>query len=663
MSESTHPVYPHLFSPITIARKSLRNRIVHASVSLRYVPDGKVNDDSITYYRNRAEGGVSMAVTEPMGTTRWNVAARRIRVFGKSNEDGLKKFADVVGNAGCHMIGQLQDSGRGRHEGGRNMNAIGPSPLPDDLSWTIPHALTTDEVETMIEDFAESSAWLKHCGWSGVEISAGHGHIFHQFMAAHSNIRDDKFGGDLEGRTKIITDLMSAIRDLAGSDFIIGVKLPGEDGETDGIDFEEAKRISKIVAGNGNADYVTYCWGSHSETLFWHLPDLHGDRAPFVEKIREMAEPFGNTPVGALGLITDPNEGDRVIESGAADLVMMGRPLVTDPAWAKKTMEGREAQIRYCVSGNTCWKLIIDGGRLQCDNNPRVGQPDEADWWPSLAESKRKVVVVGTGVAGLEAAWIAGARGHDVTVFGMSGEVGGKTRLHAELPGGENLSSIYDYQKLSADRAGVNFELGLTVSADDVLARKPDAVILATGSTMTWPDFLPEEYKDEGIFLDLRDIMTALLEHPSPQPGTAVIYDHDHTKMTYAAAEWMADKFDRVAIVTPRDRIASDEALVNRQGIYDRLYKKKVQLITSCEPLAESSFEEGQVTVANVFNDEEQVIDDVSLFTYATPRVPNNGLVPALKQAGVEYHLIGDVYTPRVVVAATADGNRVGQQV
>ncbi len=663
MSASPHPVYPHLFSPITIAGKALRNRVVHASMSLRYVGDSKVNDASITYYKNRALGGVSMAVTEPMGTTRWNIAPRRIQVFNKGNEDGLKKFADVVGNAGCHMIGQLQDSGRGRHEGGRNMNAVGPSSLPDDLSWTIPHALTTDEVDTMIADFAESSAWLYQCGWSGVEISAGHGHIFHQFMSAHSNIREDKYGGDLDGRTRIVTDLMSAIRELAGSDFIIGIKLPGEDGEPGGIDFEEAKRISNVVATNGNADYVTYCWGSHSETLFWHLPDLHGDRAPFIEKIREMAEPFGDTPVGALGLITDPNEGDHAIESGAADLVMMGRPLVTDPAWAKKTMEGREAQIRYCVSGNTCWKLIIDGGRLQCDNNPRVGQPDEADWWPSPAESKRKVVVVGTGVAGMEAAWIAGARGHDVTVFGTSGEVGGKARLHAELPGGENLSSIYDYQKLSADRAGVTFELGLTAAAEDVLALKPDAVVLATGSTMAWPTFLPEEYKDEGIFLDLRDIMAALLEHPSPQPGTAVIYDHDHTKMTYAAAEWMSDKFDRVVIVTPRDRIASDEALVNRQGIYDRLYKRKVQLITSCEPSADSAFEDGQVTVVNAFNGEEQVIDDVSLFTYATPRIPNADMVPALEQAGIEYHLIGDVYAPRVVVAATADGNRVGQLV
>ena len=624
------------------------------------MPGGKVNDDNITYYRNRADGGVAMAVTEPLGTTRWNVAPRRIRVFEKSNEDGLKRFADVVGNAGCHMIGQLQDSGRGNHEGGRSMNAIGPSPLPDDLSWTIPHALTTEEVETMIADFAESAAWLNQCGWSGVEISAGHGHIFHQFFSAHSNRREDKFGGDIEGRTRLVRDLMSAIRGLTDKDFIIGIKLPGEDGSQNGIDLVEAKRISDQIAANGNADYVTYCWGAHSDTLFWHLPDLHGDRAPFVEKIRSLAEPFGDTPVGALGLITDPNEGDRAIESGRADFVILGRPLVTDAAWGKKAEEGREAQIRYCVSGNTCWQMINAGNRLQCDNNPRVGQTDEADWWPSPAQTKRKIVVVGAGVAGMEAAWIAGARGHDVTVFSVSGEVGGKARLHAELPGGENLSSIYDYQRLSANRSGVKFELGITASADDILALKPDAVVLATGSTMSWPSFLPEDYRDEDIFQDLRNITAALLEHPAPQPGTAVIYDRDHTKMTYAAAEWMADKFDHVVIVTPRDRIASDEALVNRQGIYDRLYKKNVRLLTSSEPSSESAFEDGQITVCNVYSGKTRVIDDVSLFTYSTPRLPNTELVPALEKAGVDLHFIGDVYAPRLVVAATADGNRVG---
>ena len=130
----TNNNYPNLFSPIQIGSKSLRNRIVHASMSLRYVQDGRVNNETINYYLNRAKGGVSMAVTEPMGTTRWNIAPRRIEVFGKSNEDGLKRFSDIVGSNGCHMIGQLQDSGRGNHEGGKRPNAVSASSLPDGIN-------------------------------------------------------------------------------------------------------------------------------------------------------------------------------------------------------------------------------------------------------------------------------------------------------------------------------------------------------------------------------------------------------------------------------------------------------------------------------------------------------------------------------------------------
>ena len=655
--------YPHLFSPITLAGHTLANRIVHASMSLRYVSDGMVNQKTIDYYLNRARGGVSMAVTEPMGTTRWNVAPRRIEVFNKSNENGLKRWAQEVGQNGCLMIGQLQDSGRGNHEGGRKSTAIGASALPDDLSWTVPHALTTDEIKIMIEDFSNSTAWLQKCGWSGIEISAGHGHIFHQFLSSHSNIRTDEYGGNALGRTKLLRDLMTAIRELTGANFIIGVKLPGEDGIPGSIGMNEAIEISELIATNGNADYVTFCWGSHSDKLYWHLPDLHGERAPFIKKIDLLAKPFKTAAVGALGLITDPNEGETAIKENSADLIMLGRPLVTDPAWGKKSLEGREAQIRYCVSGNTCWQTIIAGGELKCDNNPRVGEKDEVDWLPTPAPRKKKVLVIGSGIAGMETAWVAGARGHDVTVFGISSEVGGKTRLHAELPGGENLSSIYDYQMLSAQKSGVKFELGVTLSQESIISIKPDTVVLATGSTMSWPSFLPEEYKTEGFFPDLRQTMQELLNRPSKQPGTAIIYDQDHTKMTYASAEWLSGKFERVYIITERDRIASDEALVSRQGIYARLSKNKVNIVTNCIPSKDSIFEEGKIIAKHVYNGEEIIIDDVSLFTYSTVRMPNTSLVPALSKSNIDLRLVGDAASPHTVVTATAHGNKVGIEI
>jgi 2,4-dienoyl-CoA reductase-like NADH-dependent reductase (Old Yellow Enzyme family)/thioredoxin reductase len=662
MSESdVEQRYPHLFSKLKLGSAELKNRVVHAAMSTRYQDNGRVPDRLIAYHVNRAKGGAAMTVTEPLGMLPHQLAAR-VDVYSGRNADGLRRWAEAVAAHDCRLMAQIQDPGRGRHEEGRVNAPIGASALPDDLSWTVPHALTTDEVEKTVADFVRSARLLRDAGFAGVEISAGHGHIFHQFMSAHSNRRDDRYGGDLAGRTRLLTELVAGLRAECGKDFLIGVKLPGEDGVPGGIDLIEAEGITGLVNATGVVDYLTYCWGSHADTLDWHMPDVHGERMPYINKIHQLGRSAPGMAIGALGLITDPNEGERIIRDGLADLVMLGRPLVTDPAWALKASQGREAQIRYCVSCNTCWQVISTHGVLQCDNNPRVGQTDEADWQPTKGTGKR-VVVVGAGIAGLEAAWVAAGRGHQVTVFGAGDEVGGKTRVHALLPGGESLSSIYDFQRLSADRFGVTFRLGVAARVEDILELKPELVVLATGATPGWPDFLPEAYRAEGVFPDIREAVAQLVDVNGRQPGTALIFDQDHTAFTYAAAEFLLSKFEKVILVTPRERIASAEALVNRQGIYRRLYGKGIEVITLSMPLATSQFEEGSVTLANVFNGQRRVIEDVALFTYATPRVPDDALAEPLRATGVEVRLIGDCLSPRFPLNATAEGHRVGNEI
>ena len=336
---------------------------------------------------------------------------------------------------------------------------------------------------------------------------------------------------------------------------------------------------------------------------------------------------------------------------------------MTDPGFPIKSATGREPAIRYCVGCNTCWACIVeDHVPIACDNNPRVALKEELDWWPEPAARKRRVVVVGAGVAGMEAAWIAAARGHQVTVLGAGAEVGGKTRLRAELPGGENLSSIYDYQMLAAKRAGVTVELGFKAGLDDVLALKPDAVVIATGSSMQWPYQLPEELNDDEIVPDLRVLMARLKDRQGKESGTAVIYDHDHTAGTYASAQLLKDMFDRVVIVTPRERIGQDEPLVTRQVIYKQLMEKGVELMLLSEPDGSSILETGDLVIRNIFNGAETVIDDLALLTYATSRAPNDELAAPLQAKGIETHVIGDAYSPRTVLAATQEGHRVGNQ-
>jgi dimethylglycine catabolism A len=652
--------YPLLLSSYACGRLRLRNRIVHASMTTWRADHGRVTDGLVQYHENRARGGASLIVTEPVASLPSQAMPQRVRAWDDAEADGLRRWAAAVARHDCLLLGQLQDSGRGRHERGRNPNAAGVSALPDDLSWTVPHALRTDEVERMIEGFAAAAARLERCGFAGVELSAGHGHLFHQFLSPWSNRREDRYGGDFDGRLLFLRELMDAIRGVTGPAFVLGLKLPGDDGLPGGVGEALAGDIAAALAATGQADYVTFCQGAHARTLDWHIPDMHWPRATWMPLIARLRERVAPLPVMALGLITDPAEAEGALQRGQADLVALGRPLVTDPAWPLKAAQGRAGEIRYCVSCNTCWGQIVERRPLACDNNPRVAAPDEVDYWPERAARRRRIVVVGAGIAGLEAAWIAAARGHDVTLLGTGGEVGGKTRLHARLPGGESLSSIYDYQYEAARRAGARFELGVRASAADVLGLRPDAVVLATGASMLWPATLPAPWRGDGAIPDLRSLVPDLLSLAQPQGGTAVLFDMDHTEGTYAAAELMRRLFDRVVLATPRERVATDVPLVSSLGIYRRLARLGVEVLPLVELSAESSLEEGLVRLANVYTGALVEISDVVLLTYSTPRAPDDALDAPLRAAGLEIHAVGDCRVPGTVLAATAEGHRLG---
>ena len=652
--------YPTLFSPWVGARLNLKNRIIHASMTTRRVREGRPTPEMIQYYANRAAGGVAAVVSEPLDCARIQTRAHYVRAWDDTFVDDLRRWASAVESHDCRLLAQIQDSGRGRHERGRNPRAYGVSPLADDLSWTVPHELSCGEIDQMIEDFGISAARLERCGFSGVEISAGHGHLVHQFMSPRSNIRADQYGGDFQGRLRFLLRILQAIRSACSSNLIIGVKLPGDDGIAGSIGPELAALIARHVTVEADIDYVAFCQGTHARTLDWHIPDMHWPRACWMPLIRQLKPAVGKTPLAALALITDPAEAEGILSRGDAELVMIGRSLVTDPAWPLKAEQGRARDIRYCVSCNTCWGQIVDHQPLVCDNNPRVGLPDEVDWRPKRGARSRRITVIGAGIAGLEAAWVAAARGHKVVVFGRSRDVGGKTRLHAQLPGGEGLSSIYDYQLARAREAGVRFELGIEAQLGEVLATRADDVVLATGARMRWPPCFLGTWQEEGSIADLRETAAALLRVRAPQRGSAVLFDVDHTEGTYAAAELLARVFDRVIIVTPRDRIAADVPLVSALGIQRRLALRRIEIHTLSEISPLSDLEAGVVRVSNVHNQDLCEVRDVALLTFATPRTPANALEQPLNERGIPVTMIGDCYAPRTVLAATSDGHRLG---
>ncbi len=658
--------FSHLAEPLVGPRLRLKNRVAHPAILTLLARNQEVSEAFLRYHANRAEGGAAMIVVEPVNALSWQSQRQtQLNVHDDAALPGLARLAGEVRRHDCRILAQIQDHGRGNYSRARPDISYGPSALPDDESGAVPYALSGDEVAEMIAAFAAGARRLEAAGFDGVELSCAHGHLFHQFLSPHSNRRDDRYGGDFACRLRLVQELIAAIRLACGPAFVIALKLPADDGVEGGIDLAEAKRITQALADPTIIDLIAYAWGSQSNSLHWHVPDGHWPRLPYAQPIAKLRAAAAGIPVMALGRIVDPNEAEAVLAAGQADLVGIGRAMIADPAWTRKALGGRGYAIRPCISGNSCWGAVATPSAIACDNNPALATPEEIDGVPARHEGLRRVVVVGAGAAGLEAAWVAAARGHEVTLFGASGEPGGRARLAAALPGGEGLAGIYDYQAAAAKARGVRLELGIRAAVADILGLAPDDVVLASGARMAWPEDLLGNAEAMSDIPDLPSAMAALLGHAGRQAGTAVVIDEDHSGFTYNAVDWLAGHFDHVVLLTSRDTVARHEHRVARQGIIARLLARGVESRLFQRPdLRPEELEEGIVGHRQAIGPgRRQVIEEVGFLAYAAHREPRLELLAPLRAAGHEPRLIGDARAPRTLLHATREGHAAGLEI
>lgn len=551
-----------LAAPITLGSLRLRNRIAHAAVTTRYAEQGRVTPRLIAYHAARARGGAALLVTEPMNLLPSQGAPHKVRAHDAANFAGLESWAAAVRREGSHLVAQLQDPGRGRLLIGTEVEAIAPSAIPDDLSGVLPRALATDEVGALVQGFAAAACRLRDLGFAGVEVSAGHGHLIHQFLAARSNVRKDRYGGTLEDRARFLTELCSALRAACGPAFLIGVKLPGEDAMPGGIDLDAAAAITRLVHATGVVDYLTWCWGGHSRSLHLHLPGHEGGPMPYAQRIASLARQAPGIPVAALGLIATPSDAERCLRDGLADFVQVGRPFVADADWGRKAialLDGARADgPRPCIACNRCWGRIAAGEALACTVNPALGEgregaPGATPAPPSSTLPPRRVVVVGAGPAGLAAACAAAELRHAVTLFGAGERPARRLRQGAILPGGAALATLAEHLERRAREAGVEYRGGTAAGIADILGLTPDEVWLACGDAP-----------------GLRERWSEALQSADAGAGGLMVIDEAGTASAPAIALHATALGHRVEIATTAPSLAAAEPLVERQRWTER---------------------------------------------------------------------------------------------
>jgi 2,4-dienoyl-CoA reductase-like NADH-dependent reductase (Old Yellow Enzyme family)/thioredoxin reductase len=635
---SENAYFPHLFSPLRVGRRTLRNRIALSATTTNYGERNRVTDRWIDFLAERAKGGAGAVITEIIAVDPAALCqASIVTGYEAENEDGFKRTAEAVEGAGACLIAQLWHPGR-QQLWSPVASPKGISDQPDAYSWTVPHVMSTAELQQVANEYVAVANRFRRCGFGGVELHGAHGYLITQILSPWSNRRADGYGGSLENRIRFV-------REVADDDFVIGLKMPGDEGVTGGIDPDEAARITAALARPRLLDYFAYSQGNFTLSLENHAPDMHFRRGHFLDIHKKMRLASAGVPVMAIGRIATPAEAEAAIADGVGDLVGMTRALIADADWPAKAREGDVEDIRPSSFDNFAWGEIHVGKPLAEPHNPQLGRNGESAWRPSGASTRRRIAVVGAGPAGLQAARVVGERGHDVTLFGVSSQVGGKLRWEAGLPGRAEHFPVIAWMERRARGAGVKTELGRAATVGDILAIKPDSVVVATGAHQRRPN----DFIGDGV--SARDWKAS--SNSGRVEATAVLFDMDHSAATYAVADALARDYRRLVLLTPRQQIARNVNYCSAIGIHRRLYEANAEIVLSAEPV---SFRGGRLTWRNVFTGRTQDLDDVGVFVWSTPRVADDAVANQLHDMGIDTRLIGDCMAPRNLLCAIHEG-------
>lgn len=632
--------YEHLFSPITVGTLQIKNRGVMAPMVVGLCgQDGHVTDDFVAYHVARARGGVGMNITEGAFVDPGSkVSPRQLGCHSDDTIPGLQRLADAVHHAGGLIAVQLLHAGRQSNPLFSPAPLVAPSPIACQVVKVLPRELTVAEIEELVTEFAAAAVRCQQAGIDAVEVHGAHGYLINQFLSPHTNHRNDQYGGDAERRARFGLEVVDAIRAEVGLDYPVVYRISANEYLPDGLTPQDSAAFCRRLVEHG-IDAIHVSGSTYESNRAAGTEEL--PLGAFVEDAMVIRDGIERAvPVAVANRIKTPAFADQMIADDRIDIVATGRPLICDPDFYVKAQRGDAADIRVCLSCNWCINQTGMGVQATCLYNPEMGSELRYAHVPAPARTL-DVVVVGGGLAGMEAAHVAAGRGHRVRLYEQTGELGGNILPGVRPPFKSEMFACVEYERHMISSTGVQVELNQPVDADFLAGAKADALIIATGSQPVVP---PIPGADGNNVVLAEDVLRGTV-----QVGNRVVVIGGGS-VGVETAELLIGSGHEVTVVEMTDQILADMNPGMAYPLLTRVAGSAITVITG-ERVVE-------ITPDEVVTDRHSLGCDTAVL--AVGYVADAALAKELTARGVPHVLIGDAVKPRKIRDAVVEGHDAG---